>query len=79
MISCLDSCQFNSIIKLWKSSVVNKISLAILISVATGSLFLNLSPIFFVVAAATVGILVTFLKRETVGNTDDSPESGKSE
>lgn len=70
---------FNSIIKLWKSSVVNKISLAILISVATGSLFLNLSPIFFVVAAATVGILVTFLKRETVGNTDDSPESGKSE
>ena len=70
---------FNSIIKLWKSSVVNKISLAILISVAAGSLFLNLSPIFFVVASATVGILVTFLKRKTVGNTDDSPEGGTSE
>lgn len=70
---------FNSIIKLWKSSVVNKISLAILISVVAGSLFLNLSPIFFVVAAATVGILVTFHKRKTVGNTDDSPEGGTSE
>ena len=31
------------------------------------------------VAAATVGILVTFLKRKTVGNTDDSPEGGTSE
>lgn len=49
---------FNSILKLWKSSVVDRKCLGIFIVVALGSLFLDLSPILFVVGAGILGILI---------------------
>ena len=48
---------FNSVIKLWKNSVVDALTLAILVAVAGISFFTNLSPIIFVIASAIIGIL----------------------
>ena len=50
---------FNSILKLWKSSVIDKWCLLIFAAVTAASLFTDLSPILFVVIAAAVGILLT--------------------
>ncbi len=47
---------FNAVCKLWKSSVKNKLALAIFAVVTLGSLFFDLSPVFFVVVAAVLGI-----------------------
>lgn len=55
---------FNSIVKLWKSSVVDKISLLIFLSVAILSLIIDITPIAFVVISAIVGIALTALKRK---------------
>lgn len=49
---------FNSILKLWKSSVIDKICLVMFLAVAIGSLLLDLSPILFVVGAAIIGIII---------------------
>ncbi len=49
---------FNSVVKLWKSSVKDAFCVALLLAVAAGSLFLDLSPVLFVVLAALLGILV---------------------
>lgn len=49
---------FNSILKLWKSSVVDKKCLVIFLAIAIGSVVIDLSPIVFVVAAAVIGILI---------------------
>jgi len=48
---------FNSILKLWKSSVIDAKCLVVFLAVAAISLFTNLSPIILVVGAAIVGIL----------------------
>lgn len=47
---------FNAVCKLWKGSVKNKLALAIFAVVTLGSLFFDLSPVFFVVVAAVLGI-----------------------
>ncbi len=47
---------FNAVCKLWKSSVKNKLALAIFAVVTLGSLLFDLSPVFFVVVAAVLGI-----------------------
>lgn len=47
---------FNAVCKLWKSSVKNKLVLAIFAVVTLGSLLFDLSPVFFVVVAAVLGI-----------------------
>lgn len=47
---------FNAVCKLWKNSVKNKLALAIFAVVTLGSLFFDLSPVFFVVVAAVLGI-----------------------
>lgn len=49
---------FNAIVKLWKSSVVDKSTLIIFISVFLGSVLTDLSPILFVVITAVAGIIV---------------------
>ncbi|MDY5856047.1 MAG: chromate transporter [Anaerovoracaceae bacterium] len=54
---------FNSILKLWKSSMVDKKCLAIFLVVAAGSLFLDLSPILFVAGAGILGILIQIAGR----------------
>ena len=54
---------FNSILKLWKSSMVDKKCMAIFLVVTAGSLFLDLSPILFVVGAGILGILIQLAGR----------------
>ena len=53
---------FNAVIKLWKSSVVDKPTLAIFICVFLGSVFTNLSPIVFVVVMGFAGVIVKNLE-----------------
>jgi len=49
---------FNAVVKLWKSSVVDKATLIIFFGVFLGSVFTDLSPILFVVITAIAGIIV---------------------
>ena len=48
----------NAVIKLWKSSVVDKIGILIFLLVFTLSIFTNWSPVIFVLMAAVSGIIV---------------------
>ena len=49
----------NSIVKLWKKSVVDKLTLGVFIAVFLGSVLLShVSPVMFIVAAAVLGIVV---------------------
>ena len=57
---------FNSILKLWKSSMVDKKCLAIFLLVAVGSYFIDLSPILFVVGSGILGILIQIAGRRKV-------------
>ncbi len=52
---------FNSILKLWKSSVIDKVTLVLFIAVGLCSFFFDISPILFVVAAAVIGIVFTVM------------------
>lgn len=65
---------FNSILKLWKSSVIDKISLVIFVLVALGSLFLDISPIIFVVLSAIVGIAVSVAGISSAKKEDANPD-----
>ncbi len=47
---------FNAVCKLWKGSVKSRLALVIFMVVTLGSLFLDLSPILFVVVATVLGI-----------------------
>ena len=51
----------NAVVKLYKKAVVDKITLGIFLLVALGSIFLDLSPVVFVVIAAVIGIVVKAL------------------
>lgn len=57
---------FNSILKLWKSSMVDKKCLAIFLIVAVGSYFIDISPILFVVGSGILGILIQIAGRRKV-------------
>lgn len=48
----------NSVVKLWKKSVVDKAALAIFLMVFLLSAFTGLSPVWFVVASAVAGIVI---------------------
>lgn len=49
---------FNSILKLWKNSVIDKKCLLIFLAVAICSLVLDITPVAFVIIAAVLGILL---------------------
>lgn len=49
---------FNAVCKLWKSAVHGKIALVIFLAVTGCSLFLNLSPVIFVISSTLLGILL---------------------
>ena len=53
---------FNAVLKLLKKSVVDKRTAAIFLLVLAGGVFLNLSPVWFVIAAALAGILLKNLE-----------------
>ena len=48
----------NAVVKLFKKAVVDKATLVIFLAVALGSIFIDLSPVVFVVLAAVAGIAV---------------------
>lgn len=53
---------FNAVVKLLKKSVVDQRTAAIFVLVLLGGVFLNLSPVWFVVLAAAAGILLKNLE-----------------
>lgn len=52
---------FNSVLKLYKSAVIDKATFAIFLVVILASFFLGLSPVILVVLSAAAGILATNL------------------
>lgn len=58
---------FNSILKLWKSSVIDRVCLVLFLVIALGSLFFDITPIAFVVGAALFGILFTVIRSRKGG------------
>ncbi len=55
---CVSVLIINAVIKLWKSSVVDKAALVIFLIVMLGSIFTKLSPIIFVIGAGAAGIII---------------------
>ena len=58
---------FNAICKLWKKSVVDLLCLVLFLAVMLLSFFLDISPVWFVLACAVIGIAVRTLARKKVG------------
>lgn len=50
---------FNAVVKLWKKAVVDKATLTIFLLVFIMSVFLDMSPIFFVLVSGLCGIVIT--------------------
>ena len=59
----------NAVIKLWKKSVVDKPTLVICLAVLIGSVFLDLSPILFVVLAGIAGAVIKSVQAKNSQNT----------
>ena len=55
---------FNSVLKLWKSSVIDALTGIVFVAVALGSLLFSVTPIAFVVVAAVIGIAATALGKK---------------
>ena len=53
---------FNAVLKLLKKSVVDKWTAAIFVLVLLGGVFLNISPVWFILVAAVLGILLKNLE-----------------
>ena len=51
----------NAVLKLWKSAVIDAVTFVIFALIFVGSIFLNISPVIYVVLAAAAGILFTVL------------------
>lgn len=54
----------DAVIKLFKKAIVDKFTLALFIIVFGASVFIDINPIIFVIAAAVAGIIVYILKGE---------------
>ena len=52
----------NAVVKLWKKSVVDWKTFLIFLLVFAGSVFLNISPVLYVLAAAVAGIVIRELE-----------------
>lgn len=52
---------FNAVVKLWKSAVKDIPALLIFLAVLFGSIFLDLSPIVYVLCAGVLGVVLTSL------------------
>ena len=53
---------FNAVVKLWKSAVKDRWALLIFLVVFAGAVFLDLSPVIYVLAAAVTGILIEVIR-----------------
>ena len=54
----------NAVVKLWKKAVTDRLTLAIFLVVFAGSIFLDLSPVVFVLLAGAAGALLADLGRK---------------
>ena len=54
---------FNAVFKLWKKSVIDKVTGAIFLLILAASLLTDLSPVWFVLIAGAAGILAKNLQR----------------
>lgn len=52
----------NAVVKLWKKSIVDWKTFLIFLLVFAGSVFLNISPVLYVLAAAVAGIIIRELE-----------------
>ena len=52
---------FNAVVKLWKGAVPDKAAMCLCLAVFVLSVFLDISPVFYVVVCAAAGILLTRL------------------
>ena len=52
---------FNAVVKLWKSAVPDKGALVLCLGVFVLSIFLDISPVYYVIVCAVAGILLTRL------------------
>ena len=52
----------NAVVKLWKKSVVDWKTFLIFLLVFAGSVFLNISPVLYVLAAAVAGVVIRELE-----------------
>ena len=52
---------FNAVVKLWKSAVKDIPALLIFLAVLLGSIFLDLSPIVYVLSAGILGVILTVM------------------
>lgn len=52
----------NAVVKLWKKSVVDWKTFLVFLLVFAGSVFLNISPVLYVLAAAVAGIIIRELE-----------------
>lgn len=55
----------NAVIKLWKSSIIDRKCFCIFLAVALASLFTGLTPVIFVIIAAILGIVIKTLGVKT--------------
>lgn len=53
---------FNAVVKLWKSSVIDKKCFVIFLLVAALSLFTDITPVLFVIVSALLGIVIKSLE-----------------
>lgn len=58
---CVCVLVFNAVVKLWKGAVADKGALAVFVLVFALSLFLDVTPVVYVVFAAVAGIILTNL------------------
>jgi len=56
----------NSVVKLWKKTVVDKATLTLFAVVFVLSVFLDVSPVLFVIMAAVAGLVIMFIKSREV-------------
>ncbi|MEA4946410.1 MAG: chromate transporter [Oscillospiraceae bacterium] len=56
---CVCILVFNAVVKLWKSAVRDKVTLLIFLAVFLLSVFADISPVIFVLAASACGIVFT--------------------
>ena len=59
---CVCALMFMAVAKLWKSAVKDMLGTVIFIMVAGCSVFLDISPVIYVILAATVGIIADKIK-----------------
>ncbi len=60
--ACVCVLIFNAVYKLWRKSVIDIYTLGIYLAILAGSVFLNLSPVIFVLISGIAGVIVNVWK-----------------